>query len=83
MTVLSIAAMFDPDAVPDSKRFCPSRKWGNQDDLRWLMFGYGTRQCPARTYAVEILTSALIGLLILPELQLADARARPSRTTER
>ena len=47
------------------------------------MFGYGTRQCPARKYAVDILTSALIGLLILPELQLADLRARPSRTTAR
>lgn len=72
MTVLSIAAMFDRQAVPDSKRFCPARDWGKQGDLRWLMFGYGTRQCPARVYAVEILTSALIGLLILPELQLAD-----------
>ena len=40
------------------------------------MFGYGTRQCPARTYAVEILTSALIGLLILPELQLADRESK-------
>ncbi|WLB53895.1 cytochrome P450 [Bradyrhizobium japonicum] len=72
MTVLSIAAMFDQQAIPDIKQFCPSRDWGKQEDLRWLMFGYGTRQCPARAYAVEILTSALIGLLILPELQLAD-----------
>ncbi len=40
------------------------------------MFGYGTRQCPARTYAVEILTSALIGLLILPELQLTDRESK-------
>ena len=30
MTVLSIAAMFDPDAVPDSERFCPSRNWGDR-----------------------------------------------------
>ena len=35
------------------------------------MFGYGDRQCPAKTYAVDILTSALIGLLTLPELRLA------------
>jgi len=76
MTVLSIAAMFDRQAVPDSKRFCPSRDWGKQEDLRWLMFGYGTRQCPARVYAVDILTSALIGLLILPELQLADRESK-------
>jgi len=76
MTVLSIAAMFDPRAVPDSGRFCPPRNWGNQQDLRWLMFGYGTRQCPAKDYAVDILTSALIGLLILPELQLARGEGK-------
>jgi cytochrome P450 len=76
MTVLSIAAMFDPRTVPDSGRFCPARNWGNQQDLRWLMFGYGTRQCPAKGYAVEILTSALIGLLILPELQLARGEGK-------
>jgi len=35
------------------------------------MFGYGRRQCPAKDYAVDILTSALIGLLTLPELRLA------------
>jgi hypothetical protein len=40
------------------------------------MFGYGTRQCPARVYAVDILTSVLIGLLILPELQLADRESK-------
>ena len=72
MTVLSIAAMFDRQASRTAEQFCPSRDWGKQGDLRWLMFGYGTRQCPARVYAVEILTSALIGLLILPELQLTD-----------
>ncbi len=76
MAVWSISAMFDPEVTKDVKpfkdisQFCP-RNWGNNDDLRWLMFGYGSRQCPAMVYAVEILTSALIGLLILPELQLA------------
>ena len=41
------------------------------------MFGYGDRRCPAREYAVNILTSALIGLLTMPELRLAhdDGRA--------
>jgi hypothetical protein len=76
MTILSIAAMFDPRAVPHSGRFCPARNWGNQQDLRWLMFGYGTRQCPAKDYAVDILTSALMGLLILPELQLARGEGK-------
>jgi hypothetical protein len=71
VTMLSIAALFDSRAVPDSGRFCPHRDWGNEEGLRWLMFGYGHRQCPAKNHAVEILTSALIGLLILPELKLA------------
>ena len=72
MTVLSIAAMFDRQASPGQRTVLSRARFGQAGDLRWLMFGYGTRQCPARVYAVEILTSALIGLLILPELQLAD-----------
>ena len=71
VSLLSIAALFDPSAVPHSGRFCPSRDWGGEDPLRYLMFGYGDRQCPARDHAVDILTSALIGLLTLPRLQLA------------
>jgi cytochrome P450 len=71
VSLLSIAALFDPSAVPHSGRFCPNRDWGSEDALRYLMFGYGYRQCPARDYAVDILTSALIGLLTLPRLQLA------------
>jgi hypothetical protein len=70
VTVLSVAALFDSRAVPDSGRFCPHRDWGTEKDLRYLMFGYGDRQCPAKDYAVDILTSALIGLLSLPELRL-------------
>ena len=31
---------------------------------------------PRQDYAVEILTSALIGLLILPELQLTDPESK-------
>jgi cytochrome P450 len=71
VAIWSIAALFDSRAVPDSGRFCPHRDWGDEEGLRWLMFGYGHRQCPARHSAVDILTSALIGLLILPELRLA------------
>lgn len=67
----SIGALFDPRAVKDSRQFCPHRDWGNQESLRWLVFGYGNRQCPAKEYALKILTSALIGLLTLPELRLA------------
>lgn len=71
IALLSIAALFDPSVVSDSRRFCPERDWGKDDPLRYLMFGYGYRQCPAKDHAVDILTSALIGLLTLPRLQLA------------
>jgi cytochrome P450 len=71
VAIWSIAALFDRRAVPDSGRFCPHRNWGNEEGLRWLMFGYGRRQCPAKDYAVDILTSALTGLLTMPELRLA------------
>jgi hypothetical protein len=70
-TIWSIAALFDPRAAPEIRRFCPHRDWGDEEGLRWLMFGYGDRQCPAKDYAVDILTSALIGLLTMPELRLA------------
>lgn len=76
ITVWGIAAMFDTEIAEDIGQFSPTRNWGTNKDLRWLMFGYGTRQCPAMDYAVEILTSALIGLLILPELQLAQGEGK-------
>ncbi len=76
VSLLSIAALFDPSVVSDSRRFCPSRDWGSEDPLRYLMFGYGYRQCPARDHAVDILTSALIGLLTLPRLQLARGEGK-------
>jgi cytochrome P450 len=70
VAIWSIAALFDRRAVSDGGRFCPHRSWPDED-LRWLMFGYGGRRCPARELAVDILTSALIGLLTMPELRLA------------
>ena len=71
VTMWSIGALFDPRAVANSRQFCPHRDWGNHESLRYLVFGYGDRQCPARDYALEILTSALIGFLTLPEARLA------------
>jgi hypothetical protein len=71
VAIWSIAALFDPRAVPDSGKFCPHRDWHDEAPLRYMMFGYGDRQCPAKDYAVDIITSALIGLLVLPELRLA------------
>lgn len=76
MAIWSISALFDPNVKKDISEFDPARDWGGNADLRWLMFGYGTRQCPAMVYAVEILTSALIGLLTLPELQLAQGEGK-------
>lgn len=76
VAVWSIAALFDPSVVADSGKFCPHRDWSNEEPLRWLMFGYGDRQCPAKDYAVEIITSALIGMLILPELRLARGKGK-------
>jgi cytochrome P450 len=77
VTMWSIGALFDPRAVKNSGKFCPHRDWGNHESLRYLVFGYGDRQCPAKEYALNILTSALIGLLTLPEVQLAhdDSKA--------
>jgi cytochrome P450 len=72
--VWSIAALFESRAVRHSGRFHPGRDWGDEKDLRYLMFGYGSRQCPAKDYAVEMMTSALIGLLSLPNSQLRLAR---------
>jgi hypothetical protein len=37
------------------------------------MFGHGARQCIARDHVVEVLVSALIGLLLLPRLGFADS----------
>ena len=76
VSLLSIAALFDPSVDRDIGRFCPNRDWGSDDPLRYLMFGYGYRQCPARDHAVHILTSALIGLLTLPRLQLARGEGK-------
>jgi cytochrome P450 len=72
VTVLSISALFDARGVPAPTRFCPHRAWGAEADSRYLMFGFGDRQCPARDHAVTMITSALIGLLTLPELRWAD-----------
>jgi hypothetical protein len=40
--------------------------------VRYLMFGHGPRQCPAKAHALDILESALLGLLMLPKLRWAD-----------
>ncbi|MFM2059700.1 MAG: hypothetical protein RLY71_4085 [Pseudomonadota bacterium] len=72
--LLVLGAMFDPAAHVDpasAERYCPARKWRDPDD-RELMFGIGPRPCIAREHVLEMLTSALIGLLLLPGPTLAD-----------
>lgn len=72
--VLLLGAMFDPAAHADPAsvdRYCPQRAWNNEGD-RLLMFSIGPRHCIAREHVTEMLTSALIGLLLLPRAALAD-----------
>lgn len=74
MTLMGLGAMFDAQAHLQGaqvERYCPGRNWVHKGD-KTLMFGLGERQCIARDHVVEMLTSALIGLLLLPELRFAD-----------
>lgn len=71
LSILSISALFDPLGKDNMRGYCPDRQWGAEDDARFMMFGFGERQCPAKDQAVDILASALIGLLTLPRLDYA------------
>ena len=77
VAVFSLSALFDQSATPDADAYHPQRNWGNQEAARYLMFGFGERRCPAMEEALTILTSALIGVLTLPELRLAGPWGRP------
>lgn len=65
LKLMVIGAMFDPAAVDRPGDFLPYRTWRNEDD-RYMVFGQGERQCPGREHALEMLTSLLVGLLMLP-----------------
>ena len=67
-TILGIGAMSDPAAMRDPQVYRPGRMFRNVQD-RYLMFGWGARQCPGRDPVVEILASALLGIVRLPRLQ--------------
>lgn len=74
ITLWGLGAMFDPMAhagPATSDRYCPMRKWVQPEDSL-LMFGHGSRRCIAREHVVEMLVSALIGLLQLKGLRFAD-----------
>lgn len=74
VTLLTIGAMFDPDAITHPNRYIPGRADADWSDIdnRYLMFGYGPRSCIAKHQVVEVLVSALAGLLLLPRLMWAD-----------
>lgn len=66
LKLLVIGAMFDPRALDRPGEFEPGEKrWVDPDD-RYLVFGHGQRRCPGQDHALEILVSALLGLLMLP-----------------
>lgn len=73
MTLLVIGAMFDDSAMEDANAaaYRPGREFKSEHD-RYLIFGMGPRACIAQHQAVEILVSALAGLLLLPRLRWAD-----------
>jgi len=66
MTLLVAGALADV-AGNHGSRYCPGRSMGLGD--RMLMFGHAERACIAKDHVVEVLVSALIGLLSLPNLR--------------
>jgi len=73
MSVLTIGALFDPAAQrEDPDAYVPCRHFYCNDD-RYLMFGAGPRDCIAREQVIEILITALGGLLAI------DGGQRPLR----
>jgi len=70
-TVMGIGAMSDPAAMRDPEAYRPGRRFEDERD-RFLMFGWGARQCPGRDPVVEILASALLGIVRLPHLDWAS-----------
>ena len=74
MVLLTIGALFDDKAMQNKKAatYEPGRVFLSAPD-RYLMFGLQERACIAQSQVVEVLVSALAGLLALPQLNWADA----------
>jgi cytochrome P450 len=74
INLLTIGAMFDDAAMMEGEAgadaFKPGRKFKVDED-RYMMFGMGARACIAKYQVVEILVSALAGLLALKRLRWA------------
>lgn len=66
MLLMVIGAMFDPAATERPGEFRPGREWSRNADDRYMVFGFGHRRCPGQEQALEMLTSMVIGLLLLP-----------------
>ncbi len=73
MVLLTIGALFDDNAMKckNAAIYQPGREFNSAPD-RYLMFGLHERRCIAQHHVVEILISALAGLLALPRLKWAD-----------
>lgn len=67
LLMMVIGAMFDPAATDDPGEFRPGRTWHRDEKDRHMVFGFGHRHCAGQEHALEILTSLLIGLLLLPQ----------------
>jgi cytochrome P450 len=70
--VFTVGAMFDRSVIAEPQLYLPDRAYQEAGDA-YLNFGLGDRACPARHHVVEILTSALAGLLQVPGLRYAAA----------
>ena len=79
MVLLIIGALFDKSAVKkgsaDPAIYQPGRQFNATED-RSLMFGMSERACIAQCHVIEILVSALAGLLTLPRLRWGSRLAR-------
>jgi cytochrome P450/glutathione S-transferase len=70
--LLTIAAMFDPQAFPDPERFATNRPLD-----RYLHFGHGMHTCYGRMIN-DVQLPALVGAVVqLPNLRRASGRFRP------
>jgi cytochrome P450 len=76
VAVMTIGALFDPAAQrEDPREYLPGRHFYEPED-RLLMFGTGPRHCVAREQVIEILVSALAGLLQLGDTPLGPQGRR-------
>ncbi len=73
ISLLAAAGMFDPQMIGCPHAFQPLRPADQRGaGAHHLIFGNGPRSCIAQDHVVEILTSAIVGLMTLPRLSWAD-----------